>query len=198
MPSEEMSNENHSLSTVIFHGFSWRDRTDSVFGRREIGHGALTEYFPSSIIPSQDLFLCSIRMVSDILHSNGSLSIASIYSGCLAPIDARIPIIRTMTEISVGLVTLSDHTGSIIKHIIRTDIRGTEDHFGYIDLKFSGTRNPVTSVQLDLKFQGLPVEIAKELTMQSKSATMDILDILESVIPRPRESRKQNAPKITV
>ncbi|MDR2779000.1 MAG: polyribonucleotide nucleotidyltransferase [Puniceicoccales bacterium] len=165
-------------------------------GRREIGHGALAERSLSPIIPSEDIFPYSIRIVSDILESNGSSSMASVCGGCLALMDAGIPITGTVAGISVGLVTCPDQNGNISKHVILTDIIGTEDHFGDMDFKLSGTRNGITGVQLDLKIQGLPIEIAKEAIVQSKHARMQILDIMESVIPAPREFLKPNAPKI--
>jgi polyribonucleotide nucleotidyltransferase len=165
-------------------------------GRREIGHGALAERSLSPIIPSEDIFPYSIRIVSDILESNGSSSMASVCGGCLALMDAGIPITGTVAGISVGLVTRNGRDGNISEHVILTDIIGTEDHFGDMDFKLSGTRNGITGVQLDLKIQGLPIEIARAAIAQSKNARMQILDIMESVIPGPRESLKPNAPKI--
>ncbi|MDR1527998.1 MAG: polyribonucleotide nucleotidyltransferase [Puniceicoccales bacterium] len=165
-------------------------------GRREIGHGALAERSLSPIIPSEDIFPYSIRIVSDILESNGSSSMASVCGGCLALMDAGIPITGTVAGISIGLVTRNDKNGNISKHVILTDIIGTEDHFGDMDFKLSGTRNGITGFQLDLKIPGLPIEIAGVAIAQSKNARMQILDIMESVIPGPRESLKPNAPKI--
>ncbi|MDR2776846.1 MAG: polyribonucleotide nucleotidyltransferase [Puniceicoccales bacterium] len=165
-------------------------------GRREIGHGALAERSLSPIIPSEDIFPYSIRIVSDVLESNGSSSMASVCGGCLALMDAGIPITGTVAGISVGLVTRSGRDGNISKHVILTDIIGTEDHFGDMDFKLSGTRNGITGVQLDLKIQGLPIEIARAAIAQSKNARMQILDIMESIIPGPRKSLKPNAPKI--
>ncbi|MDR1433271.1 MAG: polyribonucleotide nucleotidyltransferase [Puniceicoccales bacterium] len=165
-------------------------------GRREIGHGALAERSLSPVIPAEDAFPYSIRIVSDILESNGSSSMASVCGGCLALMDAGIPITGTVAGISVGLVTRSGGTGNIEKYAILTDITGMEDHFGDMDFKLSGTRNGITGVQLDLKIQGLPIEIAKEAIMQNKRARMQILDTMESTIAAPREALKPNAPKI--
>jgi polyribonucleotide nucleotidyltransferase len=165
-------------------------------GRREIGHGALAERSLSPIIPPEDAFPYSIRIVSDILESNGSSSMASVCGGCLALMDAGIPITDTVAGISVGLVTRNDEDGNVAKYVLLTDIIGMEDHFGDMDFKLSGTRNGITGVQLDLKIQGLPIEIAEEAIMRSRGARMRILDMMESVIPGPRESLKPNAPKI--
>ncbi|MDR2737402.1 MAG: polyribonucleotide nucleotidyltransferase [Puniceicoccales bacterium] len=164
-------------------------------GRREIGHGALAERSLSPVIPPEDVFPYSIRLVSDILESNGSSSMASVCGGCLALMDAGIPITNVVAGISVGLVTRGDPDGHITQHVILTDIIGMEDHFGDMDFKLSGTRNGITGVQLDLKIQGLPIEIAKEAIRQSKIARMQILDSMESVISEPREALKPNAPR---
>ncbi|MDR3144103.1 MAG: polyribonucleotide nucleotidyltransferase [Puniceicoccales bacterium] len=165
-------------------------------GRREIGHGALAERSLSPVIPGDDEFPYSIRIISDILESNGSSSMASVCGGCLALMDAGIPITGTVAGISVGLVTRCGGHGDIKKYVILTDIIGSEDHFGDMDFKISGTRNGITGVQLDLKIHGLPFSIAKEAIARSKSARLQILDIMEAKIPAPRESMKPNAPKI--
>ncbi|MDR1413951.1 MAG: polyribonucleotide nucleotidyltransferase [Puniceicoccales bacterium] len=165
-------------------------------GRREIGHGALAERSLSPVIPAEEDFPYSIRIVSDILESNGSSSMASVCGGCLALMDAGIPITGTVAGISVGLVTRSDSNGNIAKHVLLTDIIGTEDHFGDMDFKLAGTRNGITGVQLDLKIQGLPIEIAREAIMQNRNARMQIINTMESVIPAHRETLKPNVPKI--
>jgi polyribonucleotide nucleotidyltransferase len=165
-------------------------------GRREIGHGALAERSLSPVIPSEGDFPYSIRVISDILESNGSSSMASVCGGCLALMDAGVPIRSTVAGISVGLVTNRDGSGNIDKHVILTDIIGMEDHFGDMDFKLSGTRQGITGVQLDLKIQGLPIEIAKEAIARSRGARMRILEIMESTIAAPREGLKPNAPKI--
>ena len=165
-------------------------------GRREIGHGALAERSLSPVIPPEDVFPYSIRVVSDILESNGSSSMASVCGGCLALMDAGVPISDTVAGISVGLVTRYDEDDNITKYAILTDIIGTEDHFGDMDFKLCGTRNGITGVQLDLKIQGLPIDIAREAIMQSRAARMRILDIMEETLPVPRDELKPSAPKI--
>lgn len=165
-------------------------------GRREIGHGALAERSLSPVIPPEDVFPYSIRIVSDILESNGSSSMASVCGGCLALMDAGVPITDTVAGISVGLVTRFDGNNNLIKHVVLTDIIGTEDHFGDMDFKLCGTRKGITGVQLDLKIQGLPLDVAKEAIFQNRNARMEILDIIESTLPGPRDSLKPNAPKI--
>lgn len=165
-------------------------------GRREIGHGALAERSLSPVIPSEEDFPYSIRVVSDITESNGSSSMASVCGGCLALMDAGVPISHTVAGISVGLVTRNDENNHIIKHVVLTDIIGSEDHYGDMDFKLAGTRHGITGVQLDLKIQGLPIDIAKQAIMQNKNARMQILDIMEAVINAPRSKMKANAPKI--
>ena len=165
-------------------------------GRREIGHGALAERSLSPVIPPEDVFPYSIRVVSDILESNGSSSMASVCGGCLALMDAGVPISDTVAGISVGLVTRYDEDDNITRYAILTDIIGTEDHFGDMDFKLCGTRNGITGVQLDLKIQGLPIDIAREAIMQSRAARMRILDIMEETLPVPRSELKDSAPKI--
>ncbi|MDR2737393.1 MAG: polyribonucleotide nucleotidyltransferase [Puniceicoccales bacterium] len=165
-------------------------------GRREIGHGALAERSLSPVIPAEDAFPYSIRVVSDVLESNGSSSMASVCGGCLALMDAGVPITDTVAGISIGLVTKSSTGGAIEKHVVLTDIIGTEDHFGDMDFKLSGTRKGITGVQLDLKIHGLPIEIAKEAIMRGRDARIKIIDTMESVISEPRDSLKPNAPKI--
>jgi polyribonucleotide nucleotidyltransferase len=164
--------------------------------RREIGHGALAERSLSPIIPPEDVFPYSIRIVADILESNGSSSMASVCGGSLSLMDAGIPITGPVAGISVGLVTRKDENGNIVKHSTLVDIIGLEDHFGDMDFKLAGTRKGITGVQLDLKIQGLPIAIAEEAIMASKSARLRILDAMEFVIPKTRETLKPNAPRI--
>ena len=164
-------------------------------GRREIGHGALAERSLSPVIPSEDSFPYTIRVVSDILESNGSSSMASVCGGCLALMDAGVPITAPVAGISTGLVTRVDHSGKITKHVVLTDIIGMEDHFGDMDFKISGTRTGITGVQLDLKINGLPIEIAKEAILQNREARMQILDIMYAVQAQPNKELRPNAPR---
>ena len=125
--------------------------------RREMGHGALAERSVLPILPAEDDFPYAIRIVSEIMSSNGSTSMASVCGGSLALMDAGVPISKHVAGISTGLVTETDGEGKISKHVVLTDIIGAEDHFGDMDFKVCGTRDGVTGFQLDLKIQGLPL-----------------------------------------
>lgn len=164
-------------------------------GRREIGHGALAERSLSPVIPSEENFPYTVRIVSDILESNGSSSMASVCGGCLALMDAGVPISAPVAGISTGLVTRFDNDGNLQKHVVLTDIIGMEDHFGDMDFKISGTRTGITGVQLDLKIKGLPLEIVKEAISQNREARMEILDIMHTVQPAPRTELSPTAPR---
>jgi polyribonucleotide nucleotidyltransferase len=122
---------------------------------------------------------------------------ASICGGCLALMDAGVPISDPVAGISCGLVTENDADGKISKHIVLTDILGEEDHFGDMDFKIAGTRNGITGFQLDLKINGLPFDIVKESVAQSREARIAILDSMAEAIDKPRESVSENAPRIT-
>lgn len=165
-------------------------------GRREIGHGALAERSLLPILPPEDEFPYSIRLVSEIMESNGSTSMASVCGGTLALVDAGVPIIAPVAGISVGLVAKTDDAGKINKHVILTDILGAEDHFGDMDFKICGTREGITGFQLDLKIHGLPFDIAKEAIKRNKIARDQILDTMaESIGEKPSEL-KEHAPRI--
>lgn len=165
-------------------------------GRREIGHGALAERSLLPIIPSEDQFPYSIRIVSEIMESNGSSSMASICGGCLSLMDAGVPILAPVAGISVGLVSEHNDAGEITKHEILTDILGAEDHFGDMDFKIAGTRKGITGFQLDLKIQGLPFDIAKKAIQQATEARYKILDIMNETLDSHREELGQHAPRI--
>jgi len=165
-------------------------------GRREIGHGALAERSLLPIIPPEDEFAYSIRLVSEIMESNGSTSMASVCGGTLSLMDAGVPIIAPVAGISVGLVTRKDESGELQKHVILTDILGAEDHFGDMDFKICGTREGITGFQLDLKIQGLPHEITKQAVKQNAAARMKILDIMEEAAPEPNKELREHAPRI--
>ena len=166
-------------------------------GRREIGHGALAERSLLPVVPAEDHFAYTIRIVSEVMASNGSTSMASICGGCLALMDAGVPIADPVAGISCGLVTENDEEGKIAKSVILTDILGEEDHFGDMDFKIAGTRNGITGFQLDLKINGLPFDLVKDSVAQSREARMAILNSMAETIDKPRENVSDNAPRIT-
>ncbi len=164
--------------------------------RREIGHGNLAERSLLPVLPSEDDFPYAIRVVSDIMESNGSSSMASVCGGCLALMDAGVPIRTAVAGISSGLVTETDASGKITRHVVLTDILGAEDHFGDMDFKISGTRNGITGFQLDLKIAGLPFAIAKEAIERVTQARYKILDIMAGILEAPRAELNSHAPRI--
>ena len=159
-------------------------------GRREIGHGALGERALSQVIPSEEEFPYTIRVVSEVLESNGSSSQASICAGCLSLMAAGVPIKAPVAGIAMGLITKDD------KYTILTDIQGLEDHMGDMDFKVAGTRNGICAMQMDIKIKGVTREILSEAMTQAKKARMQILDVMESVIDKPRSELSKYAPKI--
>jgi len=165
-------------------------------GRREIGHGALAERSVLPVLPPEDEFPYAIRIVSEIMSSNGSTSMASVCGGSLALMDAGVPLAKHVAGISTGLVTKMDDSGNIEKHVVLTDIIGAEDHFGDMDFKVCGTRDGVTGFQLDLKIQGLPFDIAKEAVKQVTEARMKILGSMEEAMPTHRTQLREHAPRI--
>ena len=158
-------------------------------GRREIGHGALGERALAQVIPSEDEFPYTIRVVSEILESNGSSSQASICAGCMSLMAAGVPIKAPVAGIAMGLITYGD------KYQILTDIQGMEDHLGDMDFKVAGTRNGICALQMDIKIKGITKEILKEALAQAKVARMQILDVIENQIPEPRKEVSKYAPK---
>ena len=167
-------------------------------GRREIGHGALAERSLLPVLPSEDEFPYAIRLVSEIMESNGSTSMASVCGGCLSLMDAGVPIQTPVAGISCGLVTRFDENGKLLKHVVLTDIIGAEDHFGDMDFKICGTKNGITGFQLDLKIQGLPFDIVKEAIERNRQTRMKILDIMHNAIAEPNKDLKPCAPRIKV
>ena len=161
-------------------------------GRREIGHGALAERSLQGILPDAEEFPYTVRLVSDITESNGSSSMASVCGGCLALMDAGVPITNTCAGISVGRVT--DEDGGNETYI--TDIIGEEDFFGDMDFKVSGTREGVTGVQLDLKARGLVVDQIEGIFEQARKARLRIIDIMEKTIAEPRDEVSKYAPRL--
>ncbi len=163
-------------------------------GRREIGHGALAEKALVPVIPSEDEFPYAIRVVSEVLSSNGSTSQASICGSTLALMDAGVPIKRPVAGISTGLITDKDDSS---KYIMLTDIQGIEDFFGDMDFKVGGTKEGITAIQVDIKNDGLTYEIIKEAFERTKIARDYILDnVMLPVISKPREEISKYAPRI--
>ncbi|HEY9154826.1 MAG TPA: polyribonucleotide nucleotidyltransferase [Opitutaceae bacterium] len=165
-------------------------------GRREIGHGALAERSLVPVLPPEDVFPYSIRVVSEIMSSNGSTSMASICGGCLSLMDAGVPIVAPVAGISCGLMTENGPDGSITKWTTITDILGEEDHFGDMDFKLAGTTKGITGFQLDLKINGLPTEIAKTAIFQARDARIEILKTMLASLPAPRATLSKFAPRI--
>ena len=164
-------------------------------GRREIGHGALAERSLTPVLPGEEDFPYAIRVLSDILESNGSSSMATVCGGCLALMDAGVKITAPVAGISVGLVAAFDKKGAVKKHVILTDIIDAEDHYGDMDFKIAGTREGITGFQLDLKIKGLPIAIAEEAVSRSREARLKILDIMQEAQAGPREELRENAPR---
>ncbi|MBC24381.1 MAG: polyribonucleotide nucleotidyltransferase [Phycisphaerae bacterium] len=160
-------------------------------GRREIGHGALAERSLLGILPSSDEFPYTVRLVSDITESNGSSSMASVCGGCLALMDAGVPIKNTCAGISVGRFTADD--GSVT-HV--TDIIGEEDFFGEMDFKVSGTREGITGIQLDLKARGLSIDEIATIFQQARKGRLELIEAMEATIPAPRDDISMHAPRI--
>ncbi|MEO0482955.1 MAG: S1 RNA-binding domain-containing protein, partial [Planctomycetota bacterium] len=161
-------------------------------GRREVGHGALAERSLLGVLPTPDEFPYTVRLVSDITESNGSSSMASICGGCLALMDAGVPITNTCAGISVG--RFADENDE--NEVFVTDILGEEDFFGDMDFKVGGTREGITGIQLDLKARGLSIEQIGRIFTQAKKGRLELIEFMESVIEAPREDIAQHAPRI--
>jgi len=159
-------------------------------GRREIGHGALGERALAQVIPSEEEFPYTIRVVSEILESNGSSSQATICAGCLSLMAAGVPIKKPVAGIAMGLISNGK------KYTILTDIAGLEDHMGDMDFKVAGTRDGVCALQMDIKIKGVTKEILKEALSQAKKARLEILDVMTDCIKEPRKELSPYAPKI--
>lgn len=162
-------------------------------GRREIGHGALGERALLQVIPSEDEFPYTIRVVSEILESNGSSSQASICAGTMALMAASVPIKAPVAGIAMGLISQDDECS---KYTILTDIQGLEDHYGDMDFKVAGTRNGITALQMDIKIKGITPEILKEALAQAKLGRMQILDHMMTTISEVRPELSKYAPKV--
>ena len=160
-------------------------------GRREIGHGALGERCLKQIMPSEEEFPYTVRVVSEILESNGSSSQATICAGCMSLMAAGVPIKAPVAGIAMGLITSKDEKD----YTILTDIQGMEDHLGDMDFKVGGTRKGICSLQMDIKIKGINKQILKEALEQAKTARMKILDVMEAQIKEPRKEVSKYAPK---
>ena len=159
-------------------------------GRREIGHGALGERALAQVLPSLEEFPYAIRLVAEVLESNGSSSQASICAGTLALMAGGVPIKAPVAGIAMGLISDGGN------YTILTDIQGLEDHFGDMDFKVAGTREGITALQMDIKIEGITPQILKEALAQAKKARFEILDLIEATIPAPRTHLAPTAPKI--
>ena len=161
-------------------------------GRREIGHGALAESAFRHVLPAEDDFPYTIRVVSDILESNGSSSMASVCGASLSLMDAGVPVKKAVAGISVGLVSEGD------RHVFLTDIQGLEDYAGDMDFKVAGTRDGVTALQLDMKVRGLDPGVIRDGLARAREARHKILDQMDAVLARPRPELSPYAPRIYI
>jgi len=160
-------------------------------GRREIGHGALAERALASLLPSEADFPYAMRLVSDILESNGSSSMATVCGGSLAMMDAGVPLKSPCAGIAMGLVT-----GDKGKYAIITDIAGAEDHYGDMDFKVAGTRQGITALQMDIKVTGITIAMMREALAQAKKARLEILDIMDATLSTARPAISTYAPRL--
>jgi polyribonucleotide nucleotidyltransferase len=159
-------------------------------GRREVGHGALAERAISAVLPSEDKWPYAIRVVSDILESNGSSSMASVCGASLSLMDAGVPLASSVAGVAMGLVKEED------SYAILTDIAGAEDHYGDMDFKVAGTRKGITALQMDIKVKGITSQIMREALEQARRGRMFILDKMEGTISGHREEISAFAPRI--
>lgn len=159
-------------------------------GRREIGHGALAERALKPVMPNKEKFPYTIRVVSDILESNGSSSMATVCASALSLMDAGVPIREPVGGIAIGLIKEKDDI------IILTDIGGVEDHYGDMDFKVAGTRNGITALQMDLKIQGITDDIIEKALETGKSSRLFVLDKMLETISRPKETVSEYAPRL--
>ncbi len=158
--------------------------------RREIGHGNLAERALTPILPPKEDFPYTIRIVSEILESNGSSSMATVCSGCLSLMDAGVPIKEPVAGIAMGLVKEGDN------EIILSDILGDEDHLGDMDFKIAGTRDAITAIQMDIKIKGISKETMQKAVVQGQKGIRTILDAMAQTLEKPRETMSPYAPRI--
>lgn len=164
-------------------------------GRRDIGHGDLAERALLAVVPREGEFPYTIRIVSDILESNGSSSMASVCAGSLAMMDAGVPVRTATAGIAMGLITDGDIAAGARYRIV-TDLIGDEDHYGFMDFKIAGTRRGITAIQLDLKLPGIPYSVLAEGLRRAGAARLRVLDAMDAVIDRPRAEISRYAPRI--
>jgi len=194
--AQELDNLNGMDSKRYMHHYNFppfsTGETRRVGGqsRREIGHGALAERALEPVIPDQKSFPYTLRLVSEVMASNGSSSMASVCGSTLALMDAGVPITAPVSGVAMGLVKEGD------KHVILTDILGTEDHLGDMDFKVAGTRNGITALQMDIKISGITSEIMAEALSRAQDARFYILDKMLEEIDAPRPSLKSHVPRI--
>lgn len=160
--------------------------------RREIGHGALAEKALRHMIPNEDEFPYALRLVSEILESNGSTSMASVCGSTLALMDAGVPILNPVSGIAMGLIKDEDNNFVVLK-----DIQGIEDFYGDMDFKVAGTKNGITALQMDIKIKGVSPDIIKEILKKAREGRLYILEKMLEIIPEPRENLSRCAPRIT-
>ncbi len=161
-------------------------------GRREIGHGWLAERALKPVIPPWEEFPYTVRLVSDILESNGSSSMATVCGGCLALMDAGVPVREVVAGVAMGLVKGKD------KEIVLTDILGVEDKYGDMDLKIAGTEKGVTVIQMDLKVRGISIDTLRTAFQKNREARLKVLEVMKDTLPQPREKLSPYAPRIQV
>jgi polyribonucleotide nucleotidyltransferase len=159
--------------------------------RREVGHGNLAERSLKTVLPSNEDFPYTIRVVSDIMESNGSSSMASVCGGCLSLMDAGVPLKKLVSGIAMGLITDGD------KFAVLSDILGEEDHYGDMDFKVTGTEDGITAIQMDLKIQGLSFELMKIALEQAKEGRLHIMNEMKKGLDAPRAELSKWAPRIT-
>ncbi len=162
-------------------------------GRREIGHGHLAQRALEAVVPKKDKFPYTVRVVSEIMESNGSSSMASVCGGCLSLMDAGVPISKPVAGIAMGLIT---EGADYNKYVILSDILGEEDHLGDMDFKVAGTKDGITAFQMDIKIAGVTPEIMRKALDQAKAGRMHILSIMAETLPGPRSDINERAPKI--
>ena len=162
-------------------------------GRREIGHGHLAQRALEAVVPKKDKFPYTVRVVSEIMESNGSSSMASVCGGCLSLMDAGVPISKPVAGIAMGLITEGEDYS---KYVVLSDILGEEDHLGDMDFKVAGTRDGITAFQMDIKIAGVTPEIMSKALNQAKEGRMHILSIMEKTLAQPRSEISELAPKI--
>ncbi|HUV87539.1 MAG TPA: polyribonucleotide nucleotidyltransferase [bacterium] len=161
-------------------------------GRREIGHGQLAESALRRLLPSEDEFPYTVRVVSDILESNGSSSMASVCGASLSLMDAGVPLKKAVAGISIGLIAGEG------RYVLLTDIQGLEDYYGDMDFKAAGTRDGVTALQLDMKVWGLPLEVVREALARARDTRLAILEQMDAVLAKPRPELSPYAPRILI